>query len=216
MNNPIKIVIADDHQILNNCLANYFKDFENFQIIGWAASGKEAIELACRQYPDIVIMDVSMPDMNGMEATQQICNLNRKIKVIGLSMHAERIYISGMLNAGASGYLLKSCSFNELISAIQTVLDGEQYFCKEAQSILNSVHNHCRIDDIFSLLSKREREILQLIAEGMKTKDIARKLHISNRTVDIHRSNLKNKLKIYTVAELTKFAISHGITSPSL
>ncbi|MBT3176697.1 MAG: response regulator transcription factor [Desulfobacula sp.] len=211
-----KIIIADDHNILQHGLAKSLETEKGFEVVAKANSGLAAIELVNRHLPDLVIMDVSMPHLNGIEATKQILNKNPEIKVIALSMHMEKIYVSGMLKAGASGYILKSCSFKELLTCIKTVLSGKYFFCKEVESIVSG-EDYVPLDNksisVVSLLSEREREVLQLIAEGYKSRAIAQKLHISVKTVDIHRTNLKTKLNIHSIAELTKFAIAEGLTT---
>ena len=211
-----KIIIADDHNILQHGLDKSLETEKGFEVVAKANSGLAAIELVNRHLPDLVIMDVSMPHLNGIEATKQILNKNPEIKVIALSMHMEKIYVSGMLKAGASGYILKSCSFKELLTCIKTVLSGKYFFCKEVESIVSG-EDYVPLDNksisVVSLLSEREREVLQLIAEGYKSRAIAQKLHISVKTVDIHRTNLKTKLNIHSIAELTKFAIAEGLTT---
>jgi DNA-binding NarL/FixJ family response regulator len=215
----IKIIIADDHGILQHGLANSLQVENIFEVVAKADSGFSAIELADLHKPDMVIMDVSMPRLNGMEATKRILAKNPEIKVIALSMHMEKIYVEGMINAGASGYILKSCSFKELLIGIATVLDGEFFFCQEVRHLVTDgeyVPENNKKVSIFSLLSNREREVLQLIAEGYKSRAIAQKLNISVKTIDIHRTNLKSKLNIHSIAELTKFAIAEGMTTSLL
>jgi len=215
----IKIILADDHSIVQHGLCHALEMEKSFQIIAKADSGHSAIELSNRLQPDMVIMDVSMPGLNGMEATKQIIAKNPEIKVIALSMHMEKIYVKGMMNAGASGYILKSCSFKELLKCIHTVLSGEHFFCHEVRHLIagnEGEYSENNRVSVFSLLSKREREVLQLIAEGHKSRQIAEKLNISIKTIDIHRTNLKTKLNIHSIAELTKFAIAEGLTSSIL
>ncbi|MBC8438383.1 MAG: response regulator transcription factor [Deltaproteobacteria bacterium] len=215
----VKIIIADDHSILQHGLANSLETEENFEVVAMADSGLTAIELASRYLPDLVIMDVSMPGLNGMEATKQILTKNPGIKVIALSMHMEKIYVTGMIKAGASGYILKSCSFKELLTCIKIVLSGKYYLCKEVKNFVTD-KEHVPVNDknasVFSLLSERERQVLQLIAEGHKSRTIAQKLNVSIKTIDIHRTNLKTKLNIHSIAELTKFAITEGLTNSFL
>lgn len=215
----IKLLIADDHSIHQHGLCSAFEMEKEILWVKKAKSGHEAVELCKTYFPHVVIMDISMPELNGIEATKRILKENPGIKVIALSMHIEKVYINGMLNAGASGYILKSCSFRELMTGIQTVLDDRTYFCREVKSMIHLEGQVPVSDDsvsVFQLLSGREREVLQLIAEGHKSRSIAQKLNISVKTVDIHRTNLKNKLNIHTIAELTKFAISEGLTSATL
>ncbi len=215
----IKIIIADDHSILQHGLAKSLEMEKKFEIVAKADSGCAAIEFATRFRPDLVIMDVSMPGLNGMEATKRILTNNSEIKIIALSMHMEKIYVTGMIKAGASGYILKSCSFKELLTCIQIVLSGEYFFCKEVKHlVINNDHapkNKKKVS-VFSLLSERERQVLQLIAEGHSSRTMAEQLDISVKTVDIHRTNLKTKLNIHSIAELTKFAIAEGLTTSFL
>lgn len=212
----VKLIIADDHSILQHGLCQSLQMEQGFEVIAMADSGRSAIELASQLHPDIIIMDVSMPGLNGMEATRQIVRKNPRIKVIALSMHMEKVYVTGMMNAGASGYILKSCSFKELLKCIRTVLSGESFLCREVKHLVKingGGPDPGKRVSVFSLLSAREREVLQLIAEGHKSKDIAQKLNISVKTIDIHRTHLKAKLNIHSIAELTKFAIAEGLTS---
>jgi DNA-binding NarL/FixJ family response regulator len=211
-----KILIADDHRMVRQGLINLFSTHKKFEIIAETGSGQEAVQLALSHFPDIVIIKIGMPDLNGMEATKQILSKNSAIKIIALSVHTQKRYVMGMLNAGGSGYLLKSCPFQELITAIEVVLSGRIYLCHDisavvVESALASEQN--KMGSLFSLLSQREREILQLLSEGHKNKSIAEKLHISTKTVQVHRTNLKKKLNLNSTAELTKYAISKGLTS---
>ncbi len=215
----IKIIIADDHSILQHGLANSLEMEKKFEIVAKADTGIAAIEYASRYQPDLVIMDISMPGLNGMEATKLIVTKNPEIKVIALSMHIEKIYVTGMIKAGALGYILKSCSFKELLTCIEMVLSGEYYFCKEVKPLVtdkgHTPKNNKQVSG-FSLLSERERQVLQLIAEGHSSRSIAEKLNISIKTIDIHRAHLKNKLNIHSIAELTKFAITEGLSTSIL
>lgn len=209
MKKKIKIIVVDDHTIVRHGMCEALDAENDFTVIAQADSGRSAIDLALELCPDIVLMDISMPDLNGMETTRKILADNSNIKIIALTMHSEKVYVRGMLDAGVSGYILKSCSFKELLHCIQTVLSGERCLCQ-------GVAGHD--EDFFtnkktSILSNKEREVLQLIAEGNRSKGIAQKLNISVRTVDVHRVNIKNKLNIHSVAQLTKFALTEGITS---
>ncbi len=215
----VKILLVDDHSILQHGLCSSLEMEESFEIIATADSGYSAIDLVEQHSPDLVIMDISMPGLNGMEATKRILAKEPHIKVIALSMHMEKVYVSGMITAGASGYVLKSCSFKELLKCIRTVLSGDMFFCEEVRHLVDEnggSHFQDSPVTIFSILSKREREVLQLIAEGHKSRKIAEQLSISIKTVDIHRTNIKNKLNISSIAELTKVAIAQGLTTPLL
>ena len=163
-------------------------------------------------------MDIGMPDLNGIDATRQIIKDYPKVKIIGLSMHSGKKFISEMLKAGASGYLLKDCAFEELITAIKTVLEGKTYLSPSITDVI--VENYVRPSgqeehSAFSMLSQREREVLQLLAEGKTTKQIGMALHISSKTVEGHRLRIMSKLNIDNVASLTKYAIREGLTSPN-
>lgn len=211
----IKVVIADDHAIMREGLKALL-DKKGVDVIGVAENGREAVKLAGDLKPDIVLMDVGMPDMNGSEATERIVQDVPGTKVIALSMHSSRLYVDRMFVAGASGYVLKDCAFNELYDAIQEVMKDRFYI---SPSIARTfVENYTQTFEKkeklpFTEFTKKEREVLQLIAEGEKTKDIADKLFVSVKTVETHRRNLMRKLNIYSVAGLTRFAIKEGLVS---
>jgi DNA-binding NarL/FixJ family response regulator len=179
-------------------------------------NGRTAIELARSLSPDVVIMDIAMHDLNGIEATRQITAEFPGVKVMMLSMHSDRQMVADALQAGASGYLLKDCEFEELVRAIQTVVSNRTYLSPEIAGIL--VENFVRKSPLSesstsSVLTSREREVLQLLAEGKTTKEIAASLCLSPKTVETHRRQLMEKLNMYTVAHLVKYAVSHGLTS---
>jgi two-component system response regulator NreC len=210
----IKIVLADDHAMLRHGLSRSFEQEEDIDVIGQTEDGHSTIELVKELMPDIVIMDIGMPDLNGIETTRRIMQDMPKVKVIGLSMHSSDKYVREMFRAGASGYLLKNCSFDELVEAIRTVISGQTYISPTIGDMI--IREYTSKDDeqksVFSVLSQREREVLQLLAEGKTTKQIGRKLHISPKTVEAHRLRLMDKLEIDNVAQLTKYAIQEGLT----
>ena len=211
-----RIIIADDHTIVRHGLAKLIEAEDDMEVIAQTDNGISTVELARELGPDVVVMDVAMPDLNGIDATQQILHENAKIKILALSMHSGKKFVSAMLQAGAMGYLLKDCALEELISAVRTVIDGKTYLSPSITDIV--VQNYVRNVDqqdksAFSILSQREREVLQLMAEGNTTKQIALRLHISPKTVEGHRLRLMNKLEIDNVAQLTKYAIQEGLTS---
>jgi DNA-binding NarL/FixJ family response regulator len=183
--------------------------------VGEAANGKETVRLAGELKPDIVVMDISMPGLNGVEATRQILDGATGIKIVALSMHSSMHFITEILRAGAVGYVLKKNAFQELTQAIHTVIRGHTYLSPQIADLVRKDYLS-RLpegdDSAFSLLSPRERQILQLIAEGNTTKSIASSLEVSTKTVETHRRNIMNKLGLHSVAELTKYAISEGIT----
>jgi two-component system, NarL family, response regulator NreC len=212
----IRIIIADDHTIVRHGLAKLIEAEDDMEVIAQTENGISTVELTRELSPDMVVMDVAMPDLNGIDATQQILHENSKIKVLALSMHSGKKFVTAMLQAGATGYLLKDCALEELIAAIRTVIDGKTYLSPSITDIV--VQGYVRNTDhkdgsAFTILSQREREVLQLMAEGNTTKQIALRLHISPKTVEGHRLRLMNKLEIDNVAQLTKYAIQEGLTS---
>jgi DNA-binding NarL/FixJ family response regulator len=212
----IKILLADDHNLIREGLRSLISDEPNMTVIAEAEDGRTAVQLTAKLSPDVVIMDISMPGLNGIEATRQILSKTPAPKVIALSMHMERRMILEMLNAGASGYLLKDCAFGEVIRAIETVMTNCTYLSARIADIIvkDYVHRIPRNDlSSLTLLSPREREVLQLLAEGRRTRDIASALHVSAKTVDTYRLQIMEKLGIHSIAELTKFAIREGLTS---
>jgi len=213
----IKIMLADDHSVLRHGLSKSFQNEKDMEVIAQAKDGRSAVELAKELIPDVVIMDIGMPDLNGIEATRQITQDCPRVKIIGLSMHSSKNFIIEMFKAGASGYLLKDCEFDELVNAIRIVVSNKTYISPSISDIV--VENYMRQfpeskNSAFSILSKREREVLQLLTEGKTTKQIAKKLHISPKTVEVHRLNIMSKLKIDSIAQLTKYAIQEGLTQP--
>ena len=213
----IRIILADDHTIVRHGLSKLIQQQEGMQVIAQAGDGHTTVELTRELSPDMVIMDVGMPDLNGIDATRQIVRDFPNVKVIGLSMHAGKKFVIEMLKAGASGYLLKDCALEELATAIETVDAGKIYLSPSITGVIveNYVrHSGQKEHSAFSLLSQREREVLQLMTEGKTTKQIGLRLHISPKTVEGHRLRLMAKLDIDSVAKLTKYAIQEGLTSP--
>lgn len=215
----VRIIIADDHTIVRHGLTKLLQQTNDVEVIAQAQNGHATLELARELSPDIIVMDVGMPDLNGIDATQQILRENPKIKILALSMHSGRKFVVAMLKAGASGYLLKDCALEELTTALETILSGKIYLSPAITDIV--VDSYVRQpaeseQSAFSVLSQREREVLQLMAEGNTTKQIALRLHISPKTVEGHRLRLMSKLDIDNVAQLTKYAIQEGLTSAEL
>lgn len=208
----INVLLADDHKILREGLKNVIESFSTFRVIGEANDGREAVNLANKLHPDVVIMDVSMPGLNGVEATRQIISKHPDIRIIALSMHANKQLILSILKAGAYGYLLKDCASGELINAIKTVVANKKYVGKNISDITGGGMMNIFSDEEIKL-SGREREILQLIAEGHSSKEIADILFLSSKTVDAHRKNIMDKLDLHSIPELTKYALKTGLTS---
>jgi DNA-binding NarL/FixJ family response regulator len=212
----VRILLADDHKITRQGLHSLLEENPDTEVIAEAENGRGAVRMAQELRPDVVIMDVSMPDLNGVEATRQIIQENPGIKVIALSMHSDTLFVSEMLKSGASGYLLKDCAFEELAQAISTIMEGKAYLSPSISGVVveDYLHRLSKAEVAPSeVLTDREREVLQLIAEGQSTKRIALKLHISVKTVETHRRQIMNKLDLHTVAELTKYAIRKGLTA---
>ncbi|MCJ7777086.1 MAG: response regulator transcription factor [Sedimentisphaerales bacterium] len=212
----IKILLADDHKITRQGLRSLLEKEPDMEVVAEAEEGRTTVRLAREHLPDVVVMDVTMPDLNGMEATRQIRAELPNVKVIALSMHSDNLFVSEMLKSGASGYLLKDCAFEELARAIHVVVDGKTYLSPAISGVVvdEYLHHLTKTESPGSkVLTDREREVLQLIAEGNSTKQVALKLHISVKTVETHRRQIMSKLNIHTIAELTKYAIRQGLTS---
>lgn len=212
----IQILIADDHKITRDGLRSLIENETNMQVVAEAGDGRTTIAQARKYKPHVIVMDISMPDLNGMEATREIVADFPDIKVLALSMHSHRKYVIGMFRAGVSGYLLKNCAFDELVSAINTIITDKTYISPSlVDTVMKDYKQLLRTDEIKSPLelTSREREVLQLVAEGFKTKDIASRLNVSQKTVEKHRQQIMDKLDIRSIAELTKYALQEGITS---
>jgi DNA-binding NarL/FixJ family response regulator len=210
----MRIVIADDHCILRQGLARLLSSMPGFEVVAEADNGRSAVDLAESLLPDVVLMDVGLPQLNGIECTRQIVSKCPNTRVLALSAHADHHLVTESLKAGASGYLLKEAAFEELTQALQQVSQQKVYLGHRVAPGL--VEDYVRglgetHRTAFQLLSPREREVLQLIAEGQSTKEVAYTLKVSVKTVETHRRQLMNKLEIYTVAELTRYALREGL-----
>jgi DNA-binding NarL/FixJ family response regulator len=213
----IKVLIADDHQIMREGLRSMLEKEPGITVVGEAEEGRATLRLARELTPDVIIMDVAMPDLNGIEATRQIVAEFPTIKVIALSMHDDRRFVLSMIKAGARGYLLKDSAFKDLAKAIRVVVANKTYLSSEIADIVVKDYlatSTSEDSSAFHLLSPREREVLQLIAEGKTSNQVAENLHVSIKTVETHRAQLLRKLKVKSVAELTKYAIREGLTAP--
>ena len=212
----VKIILADDHRIMREGLRALLEQQSGMEIIAEAEDGRTTVDLAHELKPDVVVIDISMPDLNGIDATRQIISASPHIKVIALSMHSDRKFVREMLSAGASGYLLKDSAFEELGTALAAVLNNQTYLSpKIADTVVRDYLG--KIDTTESRtspsLTHREREVLQLLAEGRTTKEIASKLCVSIKTIETHRKQIMEKVGLNSVAELTKYAIREGLTS---
>jgi DNA-binding NarL/FixJ family response regulator len=213
----VRVVVADDHAIFREGLRALFEGIPELEWAGEAADGREAVRLAGKAAPDLVIMDVTMPGLNGVDATRQILARQPRTRVLALSVHTERRFVLDMLRAGASGYVSKENAFEELSRAIKVVIRGETYLSPEVSGpvvdeLLNGITRGAGPDRGFSRLTSREREVLQRLAEGHTTKEIAAELHISPKTVETHRQRLMKKLDAHGLAELVRIAVREGLT----
>ena len=211
----IRVFLADDHNIFRQGLAGIIAEEHDMQIVGQAEEGRDAIRQIAKLRPDVVIMDVGMPALNGIEATRQVTGEFPQTRVIALSMHVDEKFVAEMLRAGAVGYLCKKCDADELLSAIRTVAAGRTYLSPSISGTLidSYVRNvTARPVSAFAQLTDREREILQLLVEEKTIKQVASDLHLSIKTVHAHREHLMRKLNVQTVAGLTKYAVREGLT----
>jgi DNA-binding NarL/FixJ family response regulator len=212
----VRILLADDHAIILDGLRSLLEKNPAFRVAGQASDGMTAVRLAAELSPDLVIMDVSMPGLNGIDAARRILEGNPRIKIIALSMHNDGRYIAEALKSGALGYLLKESAFEELSAAIRTVMKGQCFLSAAiAGVVIKDYVRHLERTGagVFSVLTPREREVLQSLSEGLSTKEIAARLRVSVKTVETYRGQIMEKLNIHSVAELTKYAIREGITS---
>jgi DNA-binding NarL/FixJ family response regulator len=203
-------LLADDHTIVRQGLKLILAAQPDFEVVGEAANGREAAELAEKLKPDIVLMDVQMPDLNGIEATRRMVAANARIKVLVLSMHKEALYVREVLKAGARGYILKDAIDTELLSAMRSVARGDGYISQAVSGTLVADYRE-QSSNPLDLLSTREREVLQLIAEGKTNKEVATRLNLSVYTVDSHRGKIMEKLNLHSAGELVRFAMKNGL-----
>ena len=212
----VRVLLVDDHEVVRKGLRALLETKPDVEVVGEAEDGRTAVQLAVEQRPDVVVMDVALPDLNGPGATRQIVAQCPGVRVLALSMHADSRFVSEMLAAGASGYVLKTCKVDELVKAVSTVVAGQAYLSPEvAGPVVQGYVAHLsdNAESGTGVLSDREREVLQLLAEGKSTKQIASRLDVSVRTVDSHRQHIMDKLDLHSVAELTKYAVRAGLTS---
>jgi DNA-binding NarL/FixJ family response regulator len=212
----IRILLADDHQIVRDGISSLLEKNPEIKVVGKADNGRACVKLASTLKPNVVVLDIGMPDLNGMEATRQITSNTKKTRVLALSVHSDKRFVLGMLGAGASGYLLKDCAFDELTRAISMVAQGQTYLSPAIAGEVVREYVLTRTSSEIpknSNLTSREIEVIQLLAEGKSAKEIAGLLNLSSKTIETHRSQAMEKLDIHSVAELTKFAIREGLTS---
>jgi DNA-binding NarL/FixJ family response regulator len=207
----IKIILVDDHQMFRDGIKSVLSDESNIEIVGEVGNGKDLYKLLESTKPDIIIADISMPEISGIEVATYISENYADIKILILSMHSSEEFITKALNAGANGYLPKDTSMNELLEAIKTIHKGENYFNKDiSNTILKSIINKSK-EDKDKKLTNREKEIISLVVEGLTNKEIADQLSISIRTVDSHKNNIMQKLNLKSSVELVKYAIKNNL-----
>ena len=214
----IRVLLADDHTIVRQGLRALLDSQEDIEVVGEAENGRQAFEKTKQIVPDIVVLDITMPNLNGIEATRQIKKLNPEIKVIVLTVHDNEEYVHQVLQAGASGYLLKESAVSDLVSAINAVKKGDIFLSPTISKVvvkdyIRHTDRESRAFDSLDVLTSREREVLQLIAEGHTNREVARLLKLSVKTVDVHRAHIKEKLHIHDTAGLIKYSIRKGLIS---
>jgi len=212
----IRVLLSDDHRIMREGLRSLLEKEPDIELVGEAEDGRSTLKLASRLKPQVVVMDISMPDLNGIDATRKLLEKLPSVKVLALSMHTDQRFIEGMLRAGATGYLPKDCASEELVRAIRTVLSNQTYLSPSIADVVRRDYLSQRREadiSVSGVLTEREREVLQLMAEGKNTKEIASRLQVSVKTIETFRQHIMQKLNLHSLAELTKYAIREGLTS---
>ena len=212
---PVRILLVDDHKIMREGLRSLLEKEADFEIVAEAENGQEAVRLAHDAKPEIIIMDVAIPVMNGIEAATKIREIAPDAKIVALTMHTDKNYLTGMLRAGTVGYLLKDCAAEELVFAIRQIIAGKGFISPEIAPLIledysGEAHTPGKSD---ASLTPKEVEVLKLVADGLGTKDIAERLQVSSKTVERWRTQMMERLQLFTVAELTKYAVRKGITT---
>ena len=212
-----KVLLVDDHKIMREGISALLRRYSEFEVVGQAADGRQALEMASQLKPDIIIMDVGMPNLNGVDATKQLLSMNPDLKIMALSTHSDGAVVAKMIKAGAKGYILKESAFEELIEGLNTLQDDRTFLCNKISKVVFSEYvgmvTNSKVTNGDGLTG-REREVLQLVAEGHTTKEIAEILNLSTKTIDSHREHIMQKLGIRNIAGLTKYAIREGMTTP--
>jgi len=213
----IRIVLADDHKLMRSGLRVLLEQQADLTVVGEASDGREAVALVASQRPDVLVMDIGMPSLNGIEAAAQITQSNPEAAIVMLSMHSDESYVLRALKAGAKGYLLKDSAEADLIRAVRAVAEGKSFFSPAVSKVLLDDYvrklKRSGTEDPYDLLTPREREVLQLVAEGKSNKEVAQLLNLSVYTVETHRSNIMEKLNLHGVPELILYAVRKGIIS---
>ena len=206
----IRILLADDHAVVRNGFRMILAAQEDMEVVGEASNGREAVDAAARLQPEVVVMDVTMPELNGIEATRRIAEVAPRSRVLALSMHKDAVYVREILRAGAKGYLLKDSGEGDLLIAVRAIARGEAFLSPAvSEGVLTDYRKH--VTDPLDLLTTREREVLQWIAEGKTNKEVATALSLSVYTVEAHRGRIMEKLNLHSTGELVRFAVRHGV-----
>jgi len=213
----VRILLADDHTVMRAGLRLLLERHQDFEVVGEAADGRQAVDIAAEQKPAVVVMDIAMPQLNGVEAARQILNRDPETAIVMLSMHSDESYVLRSLKAGARAYLLKDSAEADLVSAIQAIIEGKSFFSPGVRALLKEdyIHRLAKFgaDDTYELLTAREREVLQLVAEGRSNKEVAALLNLSLYTVETHRTHILQKLNLHSVPDLILYAVRKGIIS---
>lgn len=212
MNKKIRILLADDHALVRQGFRRILEAEPDMEVVGEAENGRDTVALAERLKPDVIVMDVGTPELNGIEATRRLSDSLPRSRVLALSMHKDSVYVREILRAGARGYLLKDAFDRDLLAAIRAAARGEAYLSPAvSEAVLSDYRRHVR--EPLDLLTSREREVLQMLAEGKTNKEIAAALNLSVYTVDAHRGRIMEKLNLHSIGELVRFAVRHGLVA---
>ena len=209
----IRVLLVDDHRLVREALREVLEKVPDIEVVGEAGDAQTALEQSQVLKPDVAVIDIGLPDLNGVELTARLKDADGRLKVVALSAYAGKRFVTEMLRSGASAYVIKASAGTELVRAIQAVTSGQSYLCPEVAGVLIAEVRDSRAESETPRLARREREVLRMIAQGLRSQAIGEQLHISVSTVEVHRRNIMRKLDLHTIAELTKYAIREGITS---
>jgi DNA-binding NarL/FixJ family response regulator len=209
----VRVLLVDDHRLVREALREALEKVTDIEVVGEAGDGRTAIEQSSALGPDVAVIDIALPDLNGMELAVRLREADAKLRIIALSAYSDRRFVVEMLRSGASAYVIKASAGTELVRAIHAVMADQSYFCPEISGGLAAEVRGSRLDGEMKSLGRREREVLRMIAQGMRSQAISEELRISVSTVEVHRRNIMRKLGLHTIAELTKYAIREGIAS---